>query len=71
MRTDTLVLWVRPEHMDETVEHLTAMGLSFRHERHGLGPPRYAAQVGNKVLEVYPGGQTMVRLLKDEPGAGP
>lgn len=33
----------------------TALGLAFHTERHGTGPVHYSCQLGDLVLELYPG----------------
>lgn len=68
MSNESNVLIIKVAQMEAVVNHLTAMGLTFTGERHGDGPYHYAALVGDKVLEIYPGGKEgRVRFHVDQP----
>ena len=54
-RLNLLVL--RCADIDRSRDFYTALGLTFIRERHGGGPPHYAATLGGAVLELYPRGK--------------
>ncbi len=52
---------VRTANMDACLAFYCALGLTFQQEQHGSGPIHYSCELGNTVIEIYPG----------EPGTAP
>lgn len=46
---------LRTGNVDMALAFYRAIGLSFVEEKHGSGPVHYSCQVGEVVLEIYPG----------------
>ena len=46
---------LRTENLRGMVDFYSSLGLSFTEEQHGAGPIHYSAQLGDAVLEIYPG----------------
>src|SRR5947209_5302880 len=52
MRLNLLVLETRQ--LDRLKGFYAALGIAFAGEKHGDGPPHYAGNIGDLVLELYP-----------------
>lgn len=46
---------IHSDDLDLSVRFYSALGLSFVKEKHGNGLEHYAAELGQTVLEIYPG----------------
>lgn len=53
LRLSLIVL--RCSDLDATRAFYTTLGFAFQTEQHGKGPVHYSCQVGDMVLELYPG----------------
>jgi lactoylglutathione lyase len=49
------LLVLRTGHLDDSLAFYRAVGLALVEEKHGSGPAHYACQIGDVVLELYPG----------------
>ncbi len=49
------LLVLRAEDLDRSLRFYQALGLKFTEEQHGNGPLHHACQLGEAVLELYPG----------------
>ena len=67
---------LRTARIEPMLNFFAALGLNFVEEKHGSGPIHYSTQLGNMILEIYPGedgsaldrktgGATMIGLLVD------
>jgi lactoylglutathione lyase len=50
------LLVLRTAKMEATREFYRALGLELNQEQHGSGPIHFSCEVGNTILEIYPGG---------------
>ena len=46
---------LRTATLTQTLEFYQALGLNFVEEKHGNGPTHYSCNLGQTVLEIYPG----------------
>ena len=52
--------------MERTLSFYRALGLKFQEEQHGTGPVHYSTQIGDTVMEIYPGAEQSI----DRRGSG-
>ena len=57
---------VRTSQLDRTLAFYRALGLVFQQEQHGSGPVHYSTEIGDTVMEIYPGTEQLV----DRRGSG-
>jgi lactoylglutathione lyase len=57
-----LVLYT--ENTDAVLKFYEAIGLAFVEEKHGSGPTHYACELGDTVIEIYPGSQGSLQNYK-------